>query len=123
MSFDPDDIDAAFAELDARYLAGEAAPHAQTWSAISGAYAALNRRELLATTSDWINVDHRQIARVELGTGDLPAYPPRHLGLNAGTQCRDRGGAQTRRPGSGRHPHGTRDLPEGVDAEWRLIEL
>ena len=32
--FDPDDLDAAIAELDARYLAGEAAPHAHTWSVI-----------------------------------------------------------------------------------------
>ena len=30
--FDSDDIDAAFTELDARYLAGEAAAHAHTWS-------------------------------------------------------------------------------------------
>ena len=30
--FDLDDFDAAFAELDARYLAGEAAAHAHTWS-------------------------------------------------------------------------------------------
>ena len=35
MNFDPDDIDAAFAELDARYVAGEAAAHARTWSAIT----------------------------------------------------------------------------------------
>ena len=35
--FDPDDIDAAFEELDARYLAGEAAAHAHTWSVISRA--------------------------------------------------------------------------------------
>ena len=48
--FDPDNIDAAFAELDARYLAGEAAAHSQTWSAIAGAYAAVNRHELPATT-------------------------------------------------------------------------
>ena len=41
--FDLDDIDAAFAELDARYLAGEAAAHAQTWSVIAEVYAALNR--------------------------------------------------------------------------------
>ncbi len=33
-SFDASDIDAAFAELDARYLAGEAAAHARTWSVI-----------------------------------------------------------------------------------------
>ena len=121
--FDPDDIDAAFAELDARYLAGEAAPHAQTWSAISGAYAALNRHELLATTSDWINVDHRQIARVELGTGDLPAYlratwdltPELSVQIEAVHRLDDLGAVVT---------HTARGTStEGVDAEWRLIEL
>ena len=35
--FDVDDIDAATAELDARYLAGEAAEHAHTWSVIARA--------------------------------------------------------------------------------------
>ncbi len=34
--FDLDDFDAAIAELDARYLAGEAAAHAGTWSVIAG---------------------------------------------------------------------------------------
>ena len=58
--FDLDDVDAAFAELDARYLAGEAAPHAHTWSVIAEAYAALNRHELPATTADWVNIDHRR---------------------------------------------------------------
>ncbi len=48
--FDLDDIDAAFAELDARYLAGEAAAHAHTWSVVAEAYAALNRHELPPTT-------------------------------------------------------------------------
>ena len=37
--FDLDDFDAALAELDARYIAGEAAPYARTWSAITRAYA------------------------------------------------------------------------------------
>ena len=37
VAFDLDDIDAAFAELDARYLAGEAAAHAQTWSVLAQA--------------------------------------------------------------------------------------
>ena len=62
--FDPDDIDAAFEELDARYLAGEAAAHAHTWSLIAGAYAALNRRELPATTPDWVNIDHRRATAI-----------------------------------------------------------
>ncbi len=57
VSFDPDDIDAAFEELDARYLAGEAAAHAHTWSVITGGYAALNRHELPPTTPD--SVQHR----------------------------------------------------------------
>ena len=35
VTFDIDDIDAAFEELDARYLAGEAATHAHTWSVIT----------------------------------------------------------------------------------------
>ena len=58
--FDLDDIDAAFEELDARYLAGEAAAHAHTWSVVAGAYAAFNRHELPATTPDWVNIDHRR---------------------------------------------------------------
>ena len=58
--FDLDDIDAAFAELDARYLAGEAAAHSHTWSVIAGVYAAFNRHELPATTPDWSNIDHRR---------------------------------------------------------------
>ena len=31
VGFDPSDVDAAYAELDARYLAGEGAPHAAVW--------------------------------------------------------------------------------------------
>ena len=52
ISFDLDDFDAAIAELDARYLAGEAAAHAHTWSVIAGVFAAHNRREIAATTPD-----------------------------------------------------------------------
>ncbi len=63
--FELDDVDAAFEELDSRYLAGEAAPHAQTWSVVAGAYAALNRREIPATAPDWVNIDHRRIATAE----------------------------------------------------------
>jgi hypothetical protein len=44
--FDSDDVDAAFAELDARYLAGEAAAYAQFWSVVTEAYATLNKHEL-----------------------------------------------------------------------------
>ena len=65
VTFDPDDIDAAFAELDARYLAGEAAAHAHTWSVIAGAYAAFNRHELPPTTPDSVYIDHRPLATIE----------------------------------------------------------
>ena len=50
--FDSDDIAAAFAELETRYLAGEAAAHAHTWAALTQVYAALNRREMPPTTPD-----------------------------------------------------------------------
>ena len=43
VGLDVDDFDAAFEELDARYLAGEAAPYRNTWSVIVAAYAAFNR--------------------------------------------------------------------------------
>lgn len=67
LSFDPDDLDAAFAELDARYLAGEAAPHADTWSVVAEAYAALDRHEMPVTTPDWVNIDRQRLAIMEPG--------------------------------------------------------
>ena len=50
IAFDLDDLDAAFEELDARYLAGEAAAHARTWSVISRGNAAANRNATLPMT-------------------------------------------------------------------------
>ena len=61
VEFDPNDIDAAFEELEARYLAGEAAAHAHTWSVIAETYAAINRHEFPPTTPDSENIDHRQL--------------------------------------------------------------
>ena len=80
--FDLDDIDAAFEELDARYLAGEAAAHAHTWSVIAQGYAALNRRELPATTPDWVNIDHRRRDNVRARRPDR--IHPCHVGRRAG---------------------------------------
>ena len=65
VAIDGDDVDTAFAELDARYLAGEAAVHARTWSLITRAFAALNQHKLPPTTSGWVNIDHRSTQRVE----------------------------------------------------------
>ena len=72
VAFDPDDLDAAFAELDARYLAREAAPHAHTWTVIAGAYAALDRHEMPPTTPDWVNIDRQRLAMME--PGDAAAH-------------------------------------------------
>ena len=65
VSFDPDDIDAAYAELDARYLAGEAADHARAWSVITGTYAAVNQRQLPPMTPDFVFIDHLPLQRIE----------------------------------------------------------
>jgi hypothetical protein len=63
--FDPDDIEAAFAELDARYIAGEGAAYANTWSVVARTHAAVNRRELPAMTPDHVYVDHRPLVSLE----------------------------------------------------------
>ena len=61
VALDPDDIDAAFEELDARYLAGEGAAHAHAWSVIARTYAAFNRHEFPSTTPDSVYIDHRSL--------------------------------------------------------------
>src|SRR5581483_2152598 len=70
--FDPNDFDSATAELDARYLAGEAAPYAQTWSVIMRAYAAVNRLEAYPTTPSWVQIDHR--VETAFGAAELFTY-------------------------------------------------
>jgi hypothetical protein len=72
ITIDHDDIDAAFEELDARYLAGEAAAHARTWSAITSGYATLNRHQIAPTTPDWMNIDHRR--GIAFAPGDMVEY-------------------------------------------------
>ena len=119
-SFDLDDIDAAFEELDARYLAGEAAAHAHTWSVIAGVYAALNRHELPATTPDW--VEHRPPARdqrsrpVTWPHTSVPRGTSRQTSriyIEAVHRLSDLGAVFTHAA------HGTSQ--EGFDAEWREI--
>jgi hypothetical protein len=118
--FDLDDIDAAFEELDARYLAGEAAPYQRTWSVIAGAHAAINRRELPATTPDWVNIDHRRGPGV--APGDATAYIRASFdgstgGIYVETVCRlSNLGAVVTWAG-----HGI--SPAGFEAEWRGINV
>ncbi len=68
--FDLEDIDAAFAELEARYLAGESAAHAHVWSVIAQECAAFNRHQLPA--ADWVTIDHRQLAVIVRAKGKRP---------------------------------------------------
>ena len=89
--FDPDDIDAAFEELDARYLAGEAAAHAHTWSVIARAYAAFNRHEMPPTTPDWVNIDHRRATA--FAPGDMTAYLRAAWDIAPNINIHDRGRA------------------------------
>ena len=121
VSFDPDDIDAAFAELDARYLAGEAAPHAHTWSVIARIYAGFNRREPPATTSDSVFTDHRPLQN--LGAVDLVAAirsmwdvaSDLNVSIEAVHRLSELGAVVTQTL------KGTSQ--EGLDAEWRTIEI
>jgi hypothetical protein len=64
--FDPDAVDAAYTELDERYTAGEAAPHARTWEAwmdIVRAIAARNwKRAVAVFAPGFVVEDHRPVA-------------------------------------------------------------
>ena len=72
VTFDFDDFGSAIVELDARYLAGEAAIHARTWSTIAGTYASITRQEFPALTPDCVTIDHRRATA--FAPGELPAY-------------------------------------------------
>ncbi len=121
MAFDVGDLDAALAELDARYLAGEAGEHAHTWSAITGGYSAFNRHEMPSTTPDWVNVDHRR-ARA-FAPGNLTPYiratwdlaPQATVSVEAVHRLSDVGAVvcQVTRGSSS----------DGFDFEWREIAL
>ncbi len=120
--FDTDDIEGAFTELDARYLAGEAADYTRTWSVIAQAYAALNRREIPAVAPDWVDVDHRSLAPI--GPGDLLAYARAAfddithgatVAIEAVHQLSDLGAVVS---------HAAQGISrDGIDAEWRMIAL
>ena len=119
--FDPDHFDAALAELDVRYLAGEAAAHAGTWSVIAGAFVAHNRRQVAATTPDVVSIDHRRVAAFAPGEGIeyLRAGWDLDQSLNIYIEAPHRVnnlGAVFTWAG-----HGTSH--EGFDAEWRGVNL
>jgi class 3 adenylate cyclase/tetratricopeptide (TPR) repeat protein len=80
IAFDPDDLDAAYAELDARYAAGEGAPYAEllaTATAAAQAVAAGDRDAFVGLLPDDFKlVVHRRFASTgaPLGRGDFFAF-------------------------------------------------
>ena len=120
VAFDLDDIDAAFAELDARYLAGEAAAHARTWSVIAGtmprSIGTNFPRQRQTGSSSTTGV-------AAFAPGELPAYIRPHgtsrtdlsIHIEAVHRLNDFGAVITH------VAHGTSH--EGFDAEWRGIDL
>jgi ketosteroid isomerase-like protein len=62
VTLDPDDLDGAYAELDRRYAAGEAAPYARTWETLQRFAAAGDWDELASVFDpDLVLEDHRPI--------------------------------------------------------------
>lgn len=119
--YDLDDFDSVIGELDARYLTGEAAPYADAWTAITQGYAAFNRREGIATTPDWVNIDHRRA--VAVAPGELTDYVHAawdleqdvSIYIEAVHRLTNRGAVIS---------HATRATSrEGFDAEWRMVLL
>ena len=121
ITFDLDDIDAAFEELDARYLAGEAAAHAHTWSLMTQTHATLNGHEIPPTTPGWANIDHRR--GVAFAPGDIVPYTRDTFDSTADVsfhivavhRLSDLGAVITQAI------HGTSQ--EGFDAEWQNIGI
>ena len=110
LTFDADDVDAAFEELDARYLAGEAAANSHIWSLVAEDFERLNRRELPRMTPDVVSIDHRRLPSFAPG-GDFARIHPLHLGSIPGHQLPCRGCASVEQPRSCCHSHCERDLP------------
>ena len=119
--FDPNDTDAAIAELESRYIAGEAPDHARTWSVIAETYAAINRRELPATTRDWANVDHRKGASV--APGEMTAFLRAMRELTPQTRNYIEDVHRLSTLGTVVTQVMTGTSRDGFDAEWREIIL
>ena len=119
--FDLDDIDAAFEELDARYLAGEAAAHARH---MVGHRGGLRRIQPARTSRDDAGLgEHRPSARIAIRARRHDAYiraswdltPDLSIYIEAVHRLSDLGAVVTHAA------HGTSQ--EGFDAEWRVINF
>ena len=118
---DLEDFDAAIAELDARYIAGEAAAHAHVWSVIADGFGSIRRHELPPTTPDCVSIDHRRTAA--FAPGELNAYFRAAFDLTAdfricveAVHCLNDVGAVC--------THVTHGVShEGFEAEWREVDV
>ncbi len=120
MAFDPDDIDAAFDELDTRYLAGEAAGN-QVWSEVAQSFAAMNRQEMPSTMSDWETVDHR--VRETFEGGDLSAYTWSAWDLVPDLSVRVEAVHRLTTHGAMYTHAASGTSKDGFEAEWRMIVI
>jgi len=121
VDYDVDEIGAAFAELDARYLAGEAAAHAHTWSVNSRFYSGFNRHELPATTPDWVYIDHRPLVTIE--ANDLSASMHAIWGLAPDISIYIESVHRLSDLGAVVIAAVYGSSQDGFDAEWRMIDL
>ncbi len=119
IAFDLEDIHAAFNELDARYLAGEASAHAHAWSVIARAYAGFNRHEIAATAPNSVAIEHRPLLTTEpadLATSIHAVWnltPHASMYIEAVHRLSELGVVVTQLL------KGT--SPEGLNAEWRMV--
>jgi hypothetical protein len=117
--FDVDDVNAAFEELDARYLAGEAADHVHAWSVIAQTSAAFNRHEL--PVADWVVIDHRRLAPID--TSDLPTAIRAIWGLTPDLSTRIEAVHRLSSFGAVVTYTAYGTSTEGFAAEWRMVDL
>jgi hypothetical protein len=121
VAFDPDDVAAAFKELETRYLAGDAAAQTRTWSAVVEGYAALNRGQLPETTTDFVDVDHRRGAAMAPGElikflrSAMDQTPDLTIRIAAVHRLGERGAVVTHAA--------TGTSPQGFEAEWREVSI
>jgi DNA-binding SARP family transcriptional activator len=121
VAFDPADVDAAYAELETRYLAGEAEPYAHTWSLVAETYAAFNRQELSPRKPDWVNIDHRPGAAPP--PGDMAAYVSQAWDITPGITTRIEADHRLNDRGAVFVHTESGTSAAGFAAEWREVNL
>ena len=119
--FDEDDIDGALQELDARYLAGEAAPYERTWSVVLSGYRAFHRHELPATTPGWVNIDHRRVTT--MAAGKLLETTSATWDITSDTKIYVEGVHRLNNSGAVLTHVANGTSREGFEAKWRVVDL